>query len=378
MPLQNILNSLNRSNIMVKNKKTISDLAIWGQPPPPFGGISIHISRLLPILNRYNISYQLYNLTKSRSANPLVKDYSGKIFLWVMKLFLGPSEKVHYIFTTRPFVRFITVLFGLLRRRIIIMSIHGASLRKSIFYGSVITRLMAKFSIRYADVIIGVNNEICELAIANGANPEKVYHIPAYIPPQNNSVEQISEILSFYSDKSPRLLISGFLKARNMGDLYGIWQTLDILPEIINVYPRTGLIIILQNEISFQSPLIIDIKNEISKRGLTTHVMIHLSKSELWPIFSKIDIYLRPTQSDGDAVSIREAIDMRVPVVASDCVRRLDVVQTFSTGDNTSYIITLKNTIVNIKYYREILKDYKLKDNSIPLIQIIKNKLENH
>jgi glycosyltransferase involved in cell wall biosynthesis len=364
---------------MLKNKKSrnIANLAIWGQPPPPFGGISIHILRLLPILNKYNISYQLYNLTQSPSTNPQVKDYSGKVTLWFMKLFLGRSEKVHYIFTTRPLVRFITVLFGLLRRRIIIISIHGASLRKSIINGSVITRLMAKFSLRYADVIIGVNNEICELAIANGANPKKVYHIPAYIPPQNNRVENNYEIRSFYSNKSPRLLISGFLKARDIGDLYGIWQTLDILPELLDVYPRTGLLIILQNDISPQAPLIVDLKNEISKRDLTTHVMVHLSKSELWPLFKLTDIFLRPTESDGDAVSIREATYFNVPVIASDCVQRLDIVQTYTTGDNTSYLITLKKTISNIEYYRNILADYKINDNSIPLMQIIENKLKN-
>jgi glycosyltransferase involved in cell wall biosynthesis len=50
------------------------------------------------------------------------------------------------------------------------------------------------------------------------------------------------------------------------------------------------------------------------------------------------DIFLRPTRSDGDANSIREALYLGVPVIASDCVERPDQVLTFRTGDIPSYV----------------------------------------
>jgi len=42
----------------------------------------------------------------------------------------------------------------------------------------------------------------------------------------------------------------------------------------------------------------------------------------LSPAFPFTAVYLRPTLTDGDAVSIREALDAGVPVVASNVVRR--------------------------------------------------------
>jgi glycosyltransferase involved in cell wall biosynthesis len=357
-------------------KNKINDLALWGKPPPPFGGISIHILRILPALEENNITYQMYNFNHRRSNNPKVVNYSGKIILWFLKLFLGKSEKIHYIVTTKNGVRFLAVLFGIIRRKIIILSIHGASLHKSIQSRSLVTRLIAKYSVRYADVIIGVNSEICKLAINLGAKPRRVYNIPAFIPPRNNGEEPSYEIINYFTNKSHRLLITGALNSRNSKDLYGLWSTMEIFQRIISKYPKAGLLIVVQNSLSLQNSIILEYEREIEKRNLSSHVMVYLSQSELWPIIKISDIFLRPTLSDGDSVAIREALSFGVPVVASDCVARPSGVVTFNTGIAEDLYSTIINVIENINEIKDSISKITIDDNSKKIISIIKNLLK--
>ncbi len=52
-------------------------------------------------------------------------------------------------------------------------------------------------------------------------------------------------------------------------------------------------------------------------------------------IIARSDLFVRPTLSDGDAISVREAIAMDTPVVASDVVARPEGTLCFKTGDAT-------------------------------------------
>jgi hypothetical protein len=43
---------------------------------------------------------------------------------------------------------------------------------------------------------------------------------------------------------------------------------------------------------------------------------------ELWPVLKVVNVLLRPTKSDGDALSIREALYLKIPVITSNVVPR--------------------------------------------------------
>ena len=52
--------------------------------------------------------------------------------------------------------------------------------------------------------------------------------------------------------------------------------------------------------------------------------------SDLWAI---ADLYVRPTRTDGDSVSVHEALALGVATLASDAVKRPAAVALFATGD---------------------------------------------
>jgi glycosyltransferase involved in cell wall biosynthesis len=56
-------------------------------------------------------------------------------------------------------------------------------------------------------------------------------------------------------------------------------------------------------------------------------------------------VFVRPSRADGDAVSIREALQAGVPVVASDVVERPDGAVLFRTGDRAALTSALRAVI---------------------------------
>ena len=81
---------------------------------------------------------------------------------------------------------------------------------------------------------------------------------------------------------------------------------------------------------------------------------------------AKIDIYLRPTSTDGDSVAVREALLCGVKVLASDVVDRPTGVNTYRYGNKKDFIRNLTLT-----------KDSKLQEASNISIESYINFLDN-
>ena len=86
---------------------------------------------------------------------------------------------------------------------------------------------------------------------------------------------------------------------------------------------------------------------------------------ELWSIS---DIYIRPTMNDGDSISVREAIQMNLKVVASDVAKRPNGVVIYQKGNISDFLSKVLNNIQKKKKvnsntnefenYNKILKLY--------------------
>jgi glycosyltransferase involved in cell wall biosynthesis len=75
---------------------------------------------------------------------------------------------------------------------------------------------------------------------------------------------------------------------------------------------------------------------------------------ELWPLLRKINLLLRPTKSDGDALSIREALFFRIPVISSDVVPRPEGTIIYKLNSREDL---LEKTIYLIEHYKDFVSD---------------------
>jgi glycosyltransferase involved in cell wall biosynthesis len=64
------------------------------------------------------------------------------------------------------------------------------------------------------------------------------------------------------------------------------------------------------------------LKKKAGELGISSKAFFWIKERPFYPILRFADIFLRPTNTDGDAISVREALYLGVPVVASDVVER--------------------------------------------------------
>jgi glycosyltransferase involved in cell wall biosynthesis len=347
----------------------IKDVAIWGTPPPPYGGMTIHISRLLPILRSENISYVLYAF--HNNTHQYENTFYAKNFSWLLRMLIGDVERIHYVITVRPWLRFFAVLFGLVRRRKVIIRIGGSSLKKVMNTRLPINKYMSVFTVRYASAVIGVNNDICQLAIALGAKSDRVYNIPGFIYPQIIGPLNSTKLYSFLQNKWPRIITTGVLVENIDRDIYGIGMSIEMINTLIDQYPNMGLLIFAQSEKDLSSNIITKTRSDLKLSKLDNSVLVTHGTNDFLPALAVSDVFVRPTLSDGDANSVREALYLNIPVIASDCVIRPPGTITFQVGNLASFVDIMKTTLNNLAKIKIDIANLKSEDNSKHVINLI-------
>mgnify|MGYP001154533439 CR=1 FL=1 len=76
-----------------------------------------------------------------------------------------------------------------------------------------------------------------------------------------------------------------------------------------------------------------EIRSRIAARGVESNFLVVTEALPLCPILQRSDLFVRPTNTDGDALSVREALYLRVPALASDVVPRPRGTRLFRTRD---------------------------------------------
>jgi glycosyltransferase involved in cell wall biosynthesis len=154
--------------------------------------------------------------------------------------------------------------------------------------------------------------------------------IPAYIHPPKTALlpDDLREELQKYSKAIVSLsTFSG--KVNTQEDLYGF----DIILDAISASSlRNDTIIIL---VDAKGKLRSKYSKRISELEKEKGVRILYYDKEInFPdLLSKSAVFIRATRSDGDAVSVREALYLGIPVIASDCVERPAGCILFKSGE---------------------------------------------
>ena len=106
----------------------------------------------------------------------------------------------------------------------------------------------------------------------------------------------------------------------------------DLIYKLKNDFPNIGLIFALADE-KTNSYYIKQMKIRIKDLRIESNFYFLTGQKEIWPLFKHADLMVRPTNTDGDAISIREALYFKVPVVASDVTLRPNDCYLFKNRD---------------------------------------------
>ena len=310
---------------MKKNKKIL----IFGPIAPPAGGIRVHIARLKHLIQDDFIIDFIDESSIIKADYFSIKSFN--LFIYLKKIFLADILFIH---TGGSNLRKFHILIGKLFLKKIIVTIHGYSKVKKIPY-----LLFDSFVFKHCNIIILVNPYIFKKLYLSR---RKCVFQHAFIPPvmldEINLPDYITDWFIQSRNKSNFILCANAsrLNIFENEDLYGLDMCIAVTKKLLeNGFPVSCIYIVSSLENCAEKyhqyeKLIIDLNLQDSfflLSGIFSFVKI----------IEHSDIVLRPTNADGDALTIREALFLGKSVLASDIVKRPHGTLLFKTRDHDDF-----------------------------------------
>ena len=315
-----------------------------GGMPPPYGGISVY----------------LYRLNKIESDSLFI-DTNRINKIWFLKQFITSGN--YYIFNSSNIkIYFYTLLLKMTTSNKYAIHIHGNHLT-NIFGGKYwFYKYLIKLSLKFAEEIYVVNANIRNYLIKIGINPSKISIKYAFLPPPLEDEEKIlktypSSLFYFIDSHKPLLIANAFkIFFRKGVDVYGLDMCIELTSKLKENYPKIGFIFALP-DVSEKKDYQERMKKRIKELNIEDNFYFLVGQKELWPLFKRANLMLRPTYIDGDSVSIREAIFFTIPTIASDFCERPKNTILFKNRDINDLYITALDVIKNGRKYTKSMKN---------------------
>jgi glycosyltransferase involved in cell wall biosynthesis len=345
-------------------------VALVGIYPPPYGGVSVHVQRLHARCLSNNIRCTVYDVSRRVKKAQNVVNVTR---IWNWPRILASRQDVIHVHTTSMHWEIPAIFYYLARIKgsKYVLSYH--SLRYSPQDFSPPGRWMMKVILSSAAHCIAVNPEIRDGLIALGARTDKISVIPAFLPPAANlhKIDEIPrEVRDFMENHSPVISAGAFRMVFHDGqDRYGIDMCIEMCTRLKSIYPRVGVVFCLP-EIGDRA-YFARLQQEIKDKNVAdSFLFVTKHPGEVYPIWQKSDIFVRPTNSDGDAVSLREALYLKTPSVASDAAPRPEGTVIFRNRDVEDFIARVKMVWDNYDDYREKTNSLKIESGLKEILQV--------
>src|ERR1019366_6561362 len=143
-----------------------------------------------------------------------------------------------------------------------------------------------------------------------GVRPERIRTIlPFAVEPPDRSLPLPAVLAAFLCAHSPALLTVGLLEPE-----YDLAMQIDGMAGILERYPRAGLLMVGAGSLEES------LRSRIAGTPYRDHVLLYgdMRHSVTLRATLECDLLLRTTLYDGDSVSVREALYIGTPVIATD------------------------------------------------------------
>jgi glycosyltransferase involved in cell wall biosynthesis len=324
-----------------------TQVGILGIIPPPFGGVSVHVRRVADQLHYQNNRVYFFNIEQSRKFLPF---YLIKLICWL----IWNRPKILYFHGTYSrgcwadlFI--ICVLKRFIKYEVTIVE-HDC---RHLYKRSNLFKRFYRWALKRIDHVVLIGKQAYKSYEDNQIELDSYSIEGAFLPPvvsMANMVEQSypSSLFIFLKSFTPILLMNAaHIMTIDGRDIYGFDLACDMIAGIKEKYPDVGLVIGLAQVDDEPYKLLCD---RMKRLDIAEHVYIVRDQKEFWPLFKRVDIFIRPTRSDGASISLQEALYFKVPAIASDAVTRPDGVITFRSNNSADFINVVDQTLQHKVY----------------------------
>ena len=316
--------------------------------PPPYGGVSVHLKRLLERLKRAGIDSLLFDLSDTPKQRPGVVNLSWAMA--VVRLVLMRKSVVHFHnFSPRN-----TLYFWLLSfRHRTIITLHNDWFLEELESHGWLLRKVAGRLLNGVDRIVVVSHHARLLADLIIRDSARIELIPGFLRPETVAPLDDPAVERLRTRHRFILASTAFRLAFHRGeDLYGLDLLVDLMRRLVFGRKMDTALVFLLPAVGI--PQYLDkIRQKIERERLSDRILLLTEPladgTSLWRVS---DLVIRATNTDGNSLTVMEALTEGVPVVASDCVDRPEGTLLFRTRDADDLEARVVEVLTNLEAHR--------------------------
>jgi glycogen synthase len=348
-------------------------ILLIGPFPPPYGGMAIQIQKWhRTLIDHYECECVVLNIGESRTEK---FDGCQQVFGYIdfVRKLYGFGRKgylFHLVTTGHSFKSWLSslvcALVGMTNcfRSVLVFGSGDAPiyLRSANFFAATLIRLTTGLAGR----VICRNEEMRTALIAIGANPDKVTILPGFLGIESCKDIPLPQTVQQFIDSHGPIIGATVYVPKNgvLYPEYGLELIIAAVHELRKIYPNIGVILMGPG---YEAQAHIKDANQLSEHLCFTGPLFH---DLVLNIMRNLTVFVRPTYSDGDSISVREALALRIPVVASDAAYRPQGVLRFATGNAHDFVEKLLRVLGNRSALTEDITIADGSDNATRLLSI--------
>ncbi len=312
---------------MSKCSASQTTIFLLGTLPPPMGGVSVYCLRRINQLATTRTKCVLFD---TKSTLSILK-------LWYFSILYRLTNRPFTIEinTSNPIAIFLLNILGLLPNSIFVD--HNSSRR---FKGKHKEAQLLNLA-RFCKQIKLVNSDLIKNYQDAGVRDFKNFSVfSPYIRPTDEEIEAAhlthrQSLSKLVSNNGRNIVLSSAWKPtihEDGKDLYGIIDTLEIYKELAPSHPEIQFVFLIGETDSSQlCTSATKTALQLSQEFQNFHFLC--GGIPQWPLLKNTIVLLRLTRTDGDSVSVREALDFGAEVIATDVCSRPTGVHLTSLDD---------------------------------------------
>jgi glycosyltransferase involved in cell wall biosynthesis len=283
-----------------------------GPYPPPHGGVQTNLVAIRDHLRATGHACDVINITRSRRGNADGVYYPRSAAELARLLSTLPADLLHLHFGGDLTPRLLGLL-GLctaLPGRKTVLTFHSGGYPASPAGQSAAPGTLRGMLLRRLDGAIAVNAALAALYKKFGVREDRIRTIlPFSVRPPDPTVPLPDRLAQFLTAHRPVLLTVGLLEPE-----YDLPMQIAVMREILDRFPQAGLVI------AGAGSLEDDLRRRIAATAYADHILLYGDMPHAVTLRATVecDALLRTTLYDGDSVSVREALYLGTPVIATD------------------------------------------------------------
>lgn len=309
-----------------------------GPVPPPHGGISVHVATLERRLLDAGVDCRVVDLGGGAGREPLASWRRLRSLARIRRLArAGWTAHVHTNgHNPKSWLLALACARAARSAPARVLTLHSGFVPAYLAGASTTARALARRALRDYRRVVCVNAEIRDAVARIGVEGARLCVAPAYVcgagldetavdPNAAAAAAALPEpIARWLADDRPRLLAVLFFRPE-----YGLDLLIEALARLRHRHPALGCLLLGGGEGEPEA------RAAVRAAGLAGCVRFggDVEHALCRSLMARADLFVRPTRVDGDALSVREALALGVPVVASDAGFRPPGTALFSRGD---------------------------------------------